>query len=192
MTGKTDDRAVPSRRHCLALMEQYDMLPHIREHSLLVTAVALRLGASLGEAGIPLDLPLIEAGALLHDIGKTPCLGTSKNHAEWGAQIVAAVGYPEVADLVREHIVVATDGRDPAAIREAEIVNYADKRVLHTQVVTLAARFADLKERYATGREARRRLAALEEKARRLEAKLFSHLNFTPADLLHLNLNNRS
>jgi hypothetical protein len=59
--------------------------------------------------------------------------------------------------------------------------------VLHTQVVTLADRFADLRERYAKSEEARRRLAALEEKARRLETKLFFHLNFTPADLLKLN-----
>jgi uncharacterized protein len=187
MAGKNKERAIPSRTDCLALMEQYNMLLHIREHSLLVTEVALRLGASLEEAGFPLDLPLIEAGALLHDIGKTPCLGTSRNHAEWGAQIVTDVGYPEVADLVREHIIVASDGGNPTLIREAELVNYADKRVLHTQVVTLAVRFADLRERYAKSREARHRLAALEEKARRLESKLFSHLDFTPADLLHLN-----
>jgi uncharacterized protein len=168
-------------------MEQYHMLPHIREHSLLVRAVALKLGTSLREAGLPLHLPLIEAGALLHDLGKTPCLGTSRNHAEWGAQMVISVGYPEVAQIVREHIIVALDGGDPAVIREAEIVNYADKRVLHTQVVTLAARFADLRERYAKSAEARRRLAALEEKAHRLETKLFSYLDFTPADLLKLN-----
>ena len=187
MAGRFKEVAVPSRTDCLALMEQYHMLPHIREHSFLVTTVALRLGNFLEQAGVPLHLPLIEAGALLHDIGKTPCLGTSRNHAEWGAQIVTSVGYPEVADLVREHIIVSSDHGDPVAIREAEIVNYADKRVLHTQVVTLAARFADLKERYAKSEEARHRLAALERKAQGLEAKLFSHLNFTPADLLQLN-----
>lgn len=192
MTGKPKELPIPSRTDCLALMEQYHMLPHIREHSFMVTEVALRLGTSLEEAGISLRLPLIEAGALLHDIGKTPCLGTSRNHAQWGAQIVTSVGYPEVADLVREHIVVSSDEGDPTVIREAEIVNYADKRVLHTQVVTLAARFADLKERYATSQEARHRLAGLEEKAQRLEAKLFFHLDFAPADLLHLNHDRRN
>ena len=191
MAEKFQGLAVPSRTECLALMDRYDMLANIREHSLLVTAVALKLGTSLMEAGIPLHLPLIEAGALLHDIGKTACLGTSRNHAEWGAQIVTTAGYLEVADLVREHIIVVSDGGDPAAIRETEIVNYADKRVLHTQVVTLAVRFADLKERYAASEEARRRLAALEEKARGLESKLFSHLDFTPFDLLHLNHDRR-
>ena len=92
----------------------------------------------------------------------------------------------EVAHLVREHI-VTFEGEDPAVIREAEVVNYADKRVLHTRVVTLAARFADLKERYAKSEEARRRLAALKEKAQKFEIKLFYHLNYSPADLLQLN-----
>lgn len=186
MGAKFKEIPIPTRTDCLALMQKFDMLPHIREHSFLVTEVALRVGISLEEAGFPLHLPLVEAGALLHDIGKTPCLGTPRNHAEWGAQIVNSAGYPEVAHLVREHI-VSSEGEDPTVIREAEIVNYADKRVLHTEVVTLAARFADLKERYVKSEEARRRLAALEEKAQRLETKLFSHLNFTPADLLQLN-----
>ena len=163
------------------------MLPHIREHSFLVTEVALRLGTSLVEAGFPLHLDLIEAGSLLHDLGKTACLGTTLNHAEWGAQALHAAGYPEVAQLVREHIILHSDGENPRFIREAEVVHYADKRVLHTRVVTLTDRFADLKERYGKSEEARRRLAALEEKAQKLEAKLFAHLGLDPLDLLQLN-----
>lgn len=187
MLSNFKNTIIPSRTDCLALMEKFGMLPHIWEHSLLVTEVALWVGSSLKEAGVPLNLPLIKAGALLHDIGKTPCLGTSRNHAEWGAQFLTSAGFPEVAHIVREHIVVSSNGNDPTVVREVEVVNYADKRVLHTQVVTLATRFADLKERYGTSEEARRRLAALEEKAQRLETKLFSYLNFNPSDLLQLN-----
>jgi putative nucleotidyltransferase with HDIG domain len=168
-------------------MADHGMLPHIREHSLLVTEVALRLGAMLVEAGFPLHLPLIEAGALLHDLGKTACLGTPLNHAEYGASQVYEAGYPEVAQVVREHVFLRPEPGDPRSVREAEIVNYADKRVLHTRVVTLAARFADLRERYARTEEARRRLAILEEKARELETKIFTGLPLTPYDLLQLN-----
>ena len=187
MNRKTKPLAVPSRTDCLVLMEDYGMLPHIREHSFLVTEVALRLGTFLVEAGFPLHLDLIEAGSLLHDLGKTACLGTTLNHAEWGAQALHAAGYPEVAQLVREHIILLSDGENPRFIREAEVVHYADKRVLHTRVVTLTDRFADLKERYGKSEEARRRLAALEEKAQKLEAKLFAHLGLDPLDLLQLN-----
>jgi uncharacterized protein len=187
MTEMTKPLAIPSRTDCLVLMEDYGMLPHIREHSFLVTEVALRVGTSLVEAGFPLHLDLIEAGSLLHDLGKTPCLGTALNHAEWGAQALHAAGYPEVAQVVREHIILQSDGEDPRFRRETEVVHYADKRVLHTQVVTLADRFADLKERYGKSEEAQRRLDALEEKARGLETKLFAHLALNPSDLLQIN-----
>ena len=178
---------IPTPSDCLALMAAHGMLPNIRKHSLLVREVALHLGTSLREAGFALHLDLIEAGALLHDLGKTACLGTSVNHAEWGAKALMAAGYPEVAQVVREHVFLQSASRDPRSIREAEVVNYADKRVLHTQVVTLAARFADLRVRYGKIPEARSRIAGLEQAAQRLEGKLFAHLSLTPSDLLQLN-----
>ena len=136
--------------------------------------VSLHLGTSLVEAGFTLHLDLIEAGALLHDLGKTYCLGTTLNHAKSGAQAVNDAGYPEVAQVVREHGFRTSNGQDPWAIREAEIVNYADKRVLHSQVVTLRDRFADLFVRYGKSQEAKSRIAGLERAAQRLEAKLFA------------------
>jgi len=191
MTGKDRVVAIPSRPDCLALMADHGMLPHIREHSLLVTEVALRLGSSLLEAGFSLYLDLIEAGALLHDLGKTPCLGTTANHAAWGAAALDTAGYPEVAQVVREHVILQPKDGDPRPIREAEVVNYADKRVLHTQVVTLTARFADLKERYGKSAESQRRLEVLARRAQELEAKLFTPLSFKPHDLLQLNQTRR-
>ncbi len=191
MTVKFKQPEIPTPNDCLALMSAHGMLPNIRDHSLLVREVAVHLGTSLVEAGFALHLDLIEAGALLHDLGKTYCLGTALNHAEWGAQALTAAGYPEVAQVVREHIFLESDGTNPLAIREAEVVNYADKRVLHTRVVTLTDRFVDLMERYGKSEEAKRRIAGLEEKAQRLEAKLFAPVSLHPIDLLQLNNNRR-
>jgi len=187
MLRESESSPIPSRADCLALMADHGMLPHILEHSLLVTEVALWLGASLVKTGLPLRLDLIEAGSLLHDLGKTACLGTALNHAAWGAEALYTAGYPEVARVVGEHVILQPDPEDPRPIREAEVVNYADKRVLHTRVVTLAARFADLKERYGKSGEAQWRLALLEEIARGLETKLFAPLSLMPLDLLKLN-----
>jgi putative nucleotidyltransferase with HDIG domain len=166
-------------------MEAYCMLPHIREHSFLVMEVAKELGQALGAAGFHLHLPLIEAGALLHDLGKTPCLGNGGNHAEWGAAVLEGLGYPEVAQVVREHVYLEAAPTDPRPLREAELVNYADKRVLHTRVVSLTDRFADLQGRYGQTPEALGRIEALEAKTRALEEKLFAPLSFTPLDLRH-------
>ena len=168
-------------------MDTHGMLPNIREHSFRVMEVARFLGEALAEAGFELHLPLVTTGALLHDLGKTQCLGTLINHAELGAGILEELGYPQVAQVVREHVHLDGSIIDPRPLREAEVVNYADKRVLHEEVVTLAARFADLKVRYGRTPEALARIQATEVRSRALEEKLFAPLRLTPLDLLRVN-----
>ena len=163
------------------------MLDNIREHSFRVMQVADRLGQALAAAGFELHLPLISTGALLHDLGKTACLGTTDNHAQLGADILASLGFPELAQVVKEHVRLEDEVSDPRPLRESEVVNYADKRVLHTQVVTLAERFADLQVRYGRTPAARVRIAAMEIKTQALEEKLFAPLNLGPLDLLQVN-----
>ena len=176
--------SLPSYNDCLALIAAHGMLPNIREHSFRVMEVADLLGRSLAAAGFELHLPLISTGALLHDLGKTACLGTANNHAHFGADILAALGYAELAQVVREHVRLEDGVDDPRPLREAEVVNYADKRVLHTRVVTLAERFADLKERYGRTPEDLVRIAAMAVKTWVLEEKLFAPLRLSPLDLL--------
>jgi uncharacterized protein len=168
-------------------MEAHGMLPNIREHSFRVMEVAVFLGQALAEAGFDLFLPLVTAGALLHDLGKTPCLETLNNHAELGAGILEALGYPHVAQVVREHIHLHHDIADTRPLREAELVNYADKRVLHETVVTLEERFADLKVRYGRTPEALARIQVTEVRARVLEDKIFAPLQLSPLDVLRVN-----
>jgi len=163
------------------------MLPNIREHSFRVMEVARFLGEALTEAGFDLFLPLITVGALLHDLGKTPCLGTLENHAELGAGILEELGYPHLAQVVREHVHLDANLMDPRPLREAELVNYADKRVLHETVVTLEDRFADLKVRYGRTPEALARIKATEIRSRALEEKIFTPLALDPSNLLHFN-----
>jgi uncharacterized protein len=178
---------IPSQQQCLELMEIHAMLPNIREHSFRVMQVACWLGEALTEAGFDLHLPLVTVGALLHDLGKTPCLGTLENHAELGAGILEELGYPQVGQIVREHVHLDGSILDPRPLREAELVNYADKRVLHDAVVTLEARFADLKVRYGRTPEALARIQVTEVKSRALEEKLFAPLRLGPLDLLRVN-----
>ncbi len=163
------------------------MLPNIREHSFRVMQVADFLGQALAAAGLPLHLPLISTGALLHDIGKTACLGTANNHAHLGADILLEMGYPELAQVVREHVRLEDVVADLRPLRESEVVNYADKRVLHDRVVTLAQRFADLMVRYGRTPEARVRIAAMAITTQALEEKLFTPLRLHPLDLLKAN-----
>ncbi|MFA5111537.1 MAG: HD domain-containing protein [Desulfobaccales bacterium] len=179
--------AIPSLAECLELMEAHGMLPNIREHSFAVMQVAFYLGDALVAAGFDLVLPLVTTGALLHDLGKTACLGTTRNHAEWGAAVLEDLGFSQVAQVVREHVYLDGTVSDPRPLREAEVVNYADKRVLHDAVVTLEDRFADLQVRYGRTPEIQDRIRATEVRARALEQKLFGPLLLDPSNLLHLN-----
>ena len=102
-------------------------------------------------------------------------------------RILASLGYPEIARVVREHVRLEDDWPDYRPLREAEVVNYADKRVLHTRVVSLAERFADLEVRYGRTPEALVRIASMAAKTQVLEKKLFAPLSLDPQDLLRVN-----
>ncbi len=66
------------------------------------------------------------------------------------------------------------------------MVNYADKRVRHDQIVSLRERFLDLKDRYGRGPEALRYLEALERESFEIERKIFFFLGMDPDDLSFL------
>ena len=175
--------SVPSRAECLALMEEQDMLPNIREHSLQVARVSRTLGAHLLPAHPRLDLILLEAGALLHDIAKTECLKTSGKHTEIGSDFLRRRGYPEVADIVAQHVSLKEGVAQANGITEIEIVHYADKRVLHEEIVDLQTRFEYLQERYGQNPDDRKQIAALLEATRLQELKIFRFLPFQPEEL---------
>jgi uncharacterized protein len=68
----------------------------------------------------------------------------------------------------------------------AQIVNYADKRVLHDRIVSLAERMGYILERYGVNPERKRDLESLWEKTERLQESLFALLPFAPDDLSRL------
>lgn len=160
------------------------MLPHIVRHSQLVTRVALLIARKLNTVGQKLDLTLVEAGALLHDITKTISIETRENHAQTGSELLISLGYPGVAEIVRQHICLDPGPFDPDAVTEAEVVNYADKRVKHEEVVDIEDRFRDVLERYIEkfpGLEAR--FEQVQQETRLVEQKIFSKIDISPEEI---------
>lgn len=183
--------SIPGEKRCLELLEKYKLAAGIVEHSVLVAKVAVFLAEALkrslrdgdrgagGETGI--DVDLVRAGALLHDIGKTTVFSESRSHAENGALILEREGHGELAEIVRRHLVDAV--LEPSRALETweqKLVFYADK-VVTREVISLRERFGDLRARYP-------QLLALFEYAEplvlRLEDEIFSRLDFTPADMV--------
>ena len=168
-------------------MEECGMLSHIISHSIEVAKIALFLSMELNKKGQRIDVSLVEAASLLHDVTKAECLQTREDHAQTGGQFLKRLGYERVGEIVAEHIHLSK-GRDPSWISEEEIVNYADKRVRHDQIVSLKERFSDLKDRYAINQAAFGRLEELEKATLKIEMKIFSVLEIDPAHLQHLSL----
>jgi uncharacterized protein len=175
---------LPSVEECFRLMDRHHMLPNIKAHSILVARIALLLAKKLAagdDAGISADLAV--AGALLHDIGKTACLNAPEDHAAKGAAICRAEQAGAVSDIVAQHVLLKN--YDPAArLTETEIVYYADKRVNHDRIVNLKERLEYILSRY--GKESSRLRQAIRDNFKRcvvIEKKIFSLLDFDPADL---------
>ena len=159
------------------------MLEHIVVHSLQVCRVGMGLVDFLSPKGINLDGPLVQAAALLHDITKTRSFKTEENHALTGSQHLTDAGFPEVGDLVRQHVRL-DDYSEPQSLTEAQIINYADKRVLHDRIVSLDERMDYIMERYGSEPAHHQRIRLLWEKTKYLEKQIFSYLPFSPNDLI--------
>jgi uncharacterized protein len=177
---------IPGVKECLDLMEQYHMLPNIKNHSIVVARVAEIITNSLIAAGHELSVDRVIAGALLHDIGKTSCLDNKDDHAAKGVEICLAHSLESIADIVEEHVILKNYSPE-SDFAEKEIVYYADKRVNHDQVVSLKERLAYILERYGLNNVVRcRAIKKNYALCQDLEKRMFSFLSFEPFDIPEL------
>lgn len=165
------------------MMCHLEMPSHIQAHSQLVCQIALVLTDGLIAAGIKINRKLVCASALLHDITKPRSFETGENHAQTGGEHLTELGFPEVGNIVRQHVVL-DDYPESNPPTEAEVVNYADKRVLHDKVVSLDERMGYILKRYAKTKARQELLKTLWQQTQQLEKRLFSYLAFTPDALV--------
>jgi putative nucleotidyltransferase with HDIG domain len=177
---------IPTRSECLAALRDHEVPDNIIGHSIVVERVALILSQRLMEAGNGIDIALVSAGALLHDIAKMRGIREGRPHGELGAETTDRLGFPEVSPIVGQHVRL-TDYGDNGGIDEAKLVNYADKRVNHEEIVTLDERFDYLFGRYgAVSPEARARMIEMKRLTAAIEGQIFARLSITPSDVERL------
>ena len=117
---------------CEALLSAAGADEALRAHCRAVAALADELGRALREKGAPLDADALHAAALLHDIARG-----EPDHAALGARRLGALGYPGIAEIVRQHHEL-----EGAALDEAAVVYLADKAVRGDRRVPIDERFA--------------------------------------------------
>lgn len=172
-------------------MDDEEMLSNIRNHTLMVARVAHALLLELRKS-VTNDTPLpaeelVLAGALLHDIAKTPCLQRDCHHAKKGRDLCVGLGYKEVGEVVREHVWLFEFSPERYASGHffaKELVYYADKRVRHDEVVSIAARKEYILERYGNNDPERHRLITENfDNCQQLENFLFSTIGKETTDI---------
>ncbi|BAH77950.1 DVU_1551 family NTP transferase [Solidesulfovibrio magneticus] len=133
---------IPSVAEAEALLAVEAVPPQGLAHARGVAAVALGLARSLNDAGAALDLELVEAAALLHDVAK----GRPK-HEQAGGELLFALGFEVAAAIVAAHrdIALAPD----APVTEREIVYLADKFVHGRWLVPVPVRFGQKLDLFA-------------------------------------------
>lgn len=155
----------------------WEMPRHIQEHCLLVTRVAVCIAEMVREKLMPeLDVRLVRSAAMLHDLAKLYTIRHGGSHSQIGAAwIQEQTGNAVVARAVLHHVdwpFAMNLHRYPVSL----IVCYSDKRVRHTEIVTLHERFADLQERYGVSTTARQHIQQSQEQGQALERLLSESL----------------
>jgi uncharacterized protein (TIGR00295 family) len=93
----------PDYNTCLKLLTDEGVNTNVLNHVKAVHGLVLTIGKRFIEQGYHLNMPLIEAGALLHDIGRSKTHGLT--HALAGCKIAERLGLPDdLISIIRNHI----------------------------------------------------------------------------------------
>jgi putative nucleotidyltransferase with HDIG domain len=133
-----------------------DSLPRRWAHVQGVARQARSVRAVAGQ-----DADLLEAAAILHDVGYAPDLATTRFHPVDGAVFLAEIGAPErLVNLVAHHSYAALEARLRGL--EGELAHFSDEQgpirdalwycdqttSPDGEIVTAQARVAEIKDRY--------------------------------------------
>ncbi len=124
----------PAREECERLLEEYGTPEHVRRHCRAVAKTAVTIASALNEKGCGLDIDLILACGLLHDIART-----EDRHWDVGADLMEKLGYHQEAVIIRAHM------KYPAfspldQVTETDMVCLGDRLVREDRYVGLDAR----------------------------------------------------
>lgn len=159
---------VPSLERAEELLASYALPEGIVRHSRGVARVAAEAARMVEEAGVPIDVRLVEVAALLHDVDKPETRG-SLAHGVVAAGRMVELGWEELAMPVASHPVTALldEERYPRGWPSV-VVSVADRHVAQ-EFLTIDERIDDMARRHAQYRD---ELEAARRHAHALEAEL--------------------
>lgn len=192
---------LPTEEQALGYFDEFVVPKNIKAHCLAVRKYSNFFASKLKEAGMDIDLELIDRMALVHDLFKAVTLDLTKpdpfhNYtaseeelAKWRELKEKYEGlheskiffevfgeeFPEFSQAVK-------NSSHPLREKNVEelIVHYIDWRTLKEDLVTLEKRWEYLYDKYPQNREIYKESAKL---IKQEERDLFLHLDFSPEEL---------
>ena len=175
---------VPTVKFSITLLRKERVPIHIVRHCVKVYQVANRLCALIPQ-DIKINCGLVKAGALLHDICKMKAIQNGGDHAKMGGELLKNLGFHRVGEIIRQHVFLDKPIAEYSSLNEEIIVNYADKRVQHTQFVSLEDRFDDILKRYGRDIKSIERINKLFMECKSMELMIFDLLPIRPNELMN-------
>jgi uncharacterized protein len=128
---------LPSREQAIQLLRENQCPDKVIFHCQAVAKLALQIASELQHKGFKVDLNLVEAGALLHDLGRSKT--HTVDHAIIGVELAQKAGLPQaVLNIIKRHVGAGISPQEaewlgwpkdnyiPETLEE-KIVCYADK-----------------------------------------------------------------
>ena len=149
---------LPTREETLKILKELKLKKNIIRHVISVCEKAMDIARKIHDNGHAINLPLVEIGALIHDIGRSR---TNKiEHAIEGAKIIEELGFSKkLCRIAETHLLGGLSEEDAMILGlpaksylpetlEEKIVCYADKLINGSKEVSIEQRFLKWKKRF--------------------------------------------
>ncbi|MBG0764637.1 MAG: NTP transferase domain-containing protein [Tissierellales bacterium] len=157
----------PTVEICEKIQKYFKIEDKVVLHSQKVTTVALDICEKLKKKGFKLNVNLLIAGGLLHDIGKGKV-----NHAKVGSKWLKSMGYEKLSDIVSEHMELKKIPKIPT---EKEIIFLSDKLVKEDEIVTINERFENKKYLYEDNKKVLKIIERRKKQAKEVYKLIFNN-----------------
>lgn len=128
------DNKHPGREECLQLLRNYQTPGHVVRHCIAVADTAVKIGKALNQHGHHLDIGLILAAGLIHDIARV-----EDEHWEKGYELARNLGYEQEAAIIKVHMRYSPFSC-VGEVNETDLVCLADRVVKEDAYVGLDKR----------------------------------------------------
>ncbi len=152
---------------------------NIVDHCRAVATVGERLAKVLKPHVPALDVALVRAGCLLHDMARL-----LPDHALLAQEVLTNLGLPRLGGVVGQHMVIAPTLPQAPGVTEAELVYLADKLVADDELVGLDEREAGALRKTKSSSSSKRIRARMRD-ARAISDKVGAMLGRPLADVLN-------